>query len=121
RVFFANSGAEANEGAIKLARKWGQLNRDGAHEIITVSGAFHGRTYATVAATGNEKYMKYFTPMPAGFSYVPFNDVAALERAVGPQTAAVMFEVVQGESGVHLATEEYVRAARRLCDERGVL
>src|SRR5205807_572961 len=82
RTFFTNSGAEANEGAIKLARKWGKLHLDGASEIITVSNAFHGRTIATVAATGNEKYMKYFTPMPGGFTRVPFNDVAALEAGV---------------------------------------
>ncbi len=121
RVFFGNSGAEANEGAIKLARKWGKTKKDGAYEIVTVSGAFHGRTIATLDATGNKKYMQDFTPMPGGFVHVPFNDVEALERAVGPKTAAVMLEVVQGESGVHLATSEFLRMARHLCDEHNAL
>lgn len=121
RVFFQNSGAEANEAAIKLARKWGKQQRDGAHEIITVTGAFHGRTVATVNATGNQKYMKDFTPMPGGFVQVPFNDVSALEAAVGPKTAAIMLEVVQGESGVNLADEAYIQAARRICDANNVL
>jgi len=121
RVFFANSGAEANEGAIKLARKWGKYQKGGAYEIITVSGAFHGRTIAALDATGNEKYYKDFAPMPGGFIHVPFNDVAALEAAVTDQTAAIMLEVVQGESGVNLATDEFMRAARRLCDANNAL
>jgi len=121
RVFFANSGAEANEGALKLARKWGRQNRNGAYEVITAENSFHGRTLATLAATGQPKYHKPFEPMPAGFTSVPYNDLDALKAATGPQTCAVMLEVVQGESGVHLATREYLEGVRKWCDEQGLL
>jgi acetylornithine aminotransferase/acetylornithine/N-succinyldiaminopimelate aminotransferase len=121
RIFFANSGAEANEGALKLARRWGHLNRDGAYEVITAENSFHGRTLATLAATGQPKYHKPFEPMPAGFTSVPFNDLDALKAATGPQTAAIMLEVVQGESGVHLANREYLQAVRKWCDEQNLL
>ncbi len=121
RIFFANSGAEANEGALKLARKWGRQNRNGAYEVITAENSFHGRTLATLAATGQPKYHKPFEPMPAGFLSVPFNDLAALKAATGPQTCAIMLEVVQGESGVHLAEAEYLRAVRDWCDQQGLL
>lgn len=121
RVFFANSGAEANEGALKLARKWGRQNRNGAFEVITAENSFHGRTMATLAATGQPKYHKPFEPMPAGFTSVPFNDLDALKAATGPQTCAVMLEVVQGESGVHLAQREYLKGVRAWCDEQGLL
>jgi acetylornithine/N-succinyldiaminopimelate aminotransferase len=121
RIFFANSGAEANEGALKLARKWGRLHRDGAFEVITADNSFHGRTLATLAATGQEKYHKPFAPMPDGFRSVPFNDLAALKAATGPQTAAIMLEVVQGESGVHLADHDYLVGVRRWCDEQNLL
>jgi acetylornithine/N-succinyldiaminopimelate aminotransferase len=121
RIFFANSGAEANEGALKLARKWGRLNRNGAFEVITAENSFHGRTLATLAATGQPKYHKPFEPMPAGFTSVPFNDLDALKAATNPQTCAIMLEVVQGESGVHLATPEYLRDVRDWCDEQGLL
>ncbi|MBX6770526.1 MAG: acetylornithine transaminase [Chloroflexi bacterium] len=121
RIFFANSGAEANEGAIKLARKWGRLKRGGAYEIITATDSFHGRTLATLAATGQPKYHKPFEPMPAGFLSVPYNDLDALKRATSERTCAVMLEVIQGESGVHLADHDYLVGVRRWCDEQGLL
>jgi predicted acetylornithine/succinylornithine family transaminase len=121
RVFFANSGAEANECAIKLARKWGKQHRNGAFEIISTLGSFHGRTLATLAATGNRHYQEAFDPMPEGFRHVPFNDLGALRAAVGERTVAILLEPVQGESGVYPATPEYLQGARRLCDEQGLL
>lgn len=121
KVFFANSGAEANEGAIKLARKYGRTRRNGAYEVITAENSFHGRTLATVAATGQEKFQKPFAPMPVGFKHVPFNDIEALKQATTPETAAVMLEPVEGESGVHPASAEYLRAVRAWCDEQNLL
>ncbi|HEV8637668.1 MAG TPA: aspartate aminotransferase family protein [Chloroflexota bacterium] len=121
RVFFVNSGAEANETLIKLAQKYGKKRLNGAHEIITVTNAFHGRTMATVAATGQEKFAKPYGALPPGFRTVPFNDLEAMRAAVGPGTCAILIEVVQGESGVHIASREYVRGLRELCDERGLL
>jgi acetylornithine aminotransferase/acetylornithine/N-succinyldiaminopimelate aminotransferase len=121
QVFFANSGAEANEGAFKLARKYGRVKRNGAYEILSVSDSFHGRTLATIAATGQAKFQKPFLPMPLGFKNVPFNDLAALKAATTPETAAVMLEVVQGESGVHVADPAYMRGVRDWCDEAGLL
>jgi len=121
RVFFCNSGAEANEAAIKLARKWGKRNRNGAFGIITADHAFHGRTLATVTATGKEAYMTPFTPLPDGFPHVPFNDMDALERAVDDSTCAVMLEPIQGESGVHVATETYLRDVRDFCRDKNLL
>ncbi|MGH2458100.1 MAG: aminotransferase class III-fold pyridoxal phosphate-dependent enzyme, partial [Chloroflexota bacterium] len=117
----ANSGAEANEGALKLARKWGHLQRDGAYGVITASNSFHGRTLATLAATGQPKYHKPFAPMPDGFASVEFNDLDALKAATTPQTCAIMLEVVQGESGVHPADHDYLVGVRRWCDEQGLL
>ena len=121
RVFFGNSGAEANEAAIKLARKWGKRNRDGAYAIITAEHAFHGRTLATVTATGKENYMRPFTPLPEGFPHVPFNDMDALERAVDATTAAVLLEPVQGESGVHVANPNYLRDVQDFCRDQNLL
>ncbi len=121
KVFFANSGAEANEGAFKLARKYGKRYLDGAYKVISAHGSFHGRTLAAVAATGQEKYQKPFLPMPDGFVQVPFNDLGALEAAVDRQTCAVILEPIQGESGVYPATADYLAGARRLCDARGLL
>jgi acetylornithine aminotransferase/acetylornithine/N-succinyldiaminopimelate aminotransferase len=121
RIFFANSGAEANEGAIKLARKYGRTHRNGAYEIITVSGSFHGRTLATVAATAQPKYHEPFLPMPEGFKYVAFNDIDAMRAAVSDKTAAIMLEAIQGESGIHIHSREYLQAIRQLCDEKGLL
>lgn len=122
KAFFCNSGAEANEAAIKLARKWSKENRGpDRFEIITAEGSFHGRTLATVTATGQPKYHQGFEPMMPGFKYVPYNDIGALEAAIGPDTCAIMLEPIQGESGVHPASPEYMRAIRRMCDDRGLL
>src|SRR5206468_7241796 len=109
KVFFCNSGAEANEAALKLARKWGKRNRDGAYAVITAEHGFHGRTLATVTATGKEAYTQPFSPLPDGFAQVPFNDMDALERIVDSTTAAVLLEAIQGEGGVHVATDTYLR------------
>jgi acetylornithine aminotransferase/acetylornithine/N-succinyldiaminopimelate aminotransferase len=119
RCFFCNSGAEANEGLFKLARKFG--HNEGRYEIITTFESFHGRTLAGIAATGQEKVKKGFEPAVAGFKHVPFNDLDAMRKAVTPQTAAVLIEPIQGESGVTLATPEYLRGLRQLCDERNLL
>ncbi len=119
RVFLCNSGAEANEAAIKVARKWGQLNRGGACTIVTLAGAFHGRTLATLAATGNAHYSEPFAPMPEGFRQVQTPDIAAFERALEDPAApgvAVMVEPVQGESGVHPLPEGFLTQLRQLCD-----
>ncbi|MBI2953289.1 MAG: acetylornithine transaminase [Chloroflexi bacterium] len=121
RVFFCNSGAEANEGAIKLARKFGKIHRNGAFEVITVSGSFHGRTLATIAATGQAKFQEPFMPMPAGFKNVPFNDIEAIKRETTPLTCAILIECIQGESGVHPADPQYIKDLRRWCDEQGLL
>jgi acetylornithine/N-succinyldiaminopimelate aminotransferase len=120
-VFFANSGAEANEGAIKLARKWGTLHRDGAHEIITTTGSFHGRTLATMSASGKEGWDTKFEPKVPGFPKVPLGDVAAVEDAMGETTVAVMLEPTQGEAGVFPAGDEYLRDLRALTESAGIL
>ena len=121
KVFFCNSGAEANEAAIKLARKWGSTAGPGGTGIVCMWQAFHGRTLATITATGQEKYQRNFHPLPGGFSHVPLNDVDALRAAITPETCAVMLEPVQAEGGVIPAEEEYLRAVRALCDERNLL
>lgn len=122
KVFFANSGAEANEGAIKLARKYAKEHYgEDKFEIITMNKSFHGRTLATLAATGQSKFHQDFKPLPAGFKYVPFNDFKALEDAIGPHTCAVMMEPIQGEGGVYAAEPDYLTKVRRLCDDRNLL
>lgn len=121
KVFLANSGAEANEGAIKLARKYGKTLHDDKLEIITAEHCFHGRTLATLTATAQPKYQKGYEPLPAGFSYVPYNDIEALKRAVNKNTCAVLLEPIQGEGGVHVPDEEYLRQVRELCDANGAL
>ncbi len=120
-VFLCNSGAEANEGAIKLARKWGALHRGGAFEIVTMEHAFHGRTLATMSASGKPGWDTLFEPKVAGFPRVPLGDLAAVERALGPATVAVMLEPIQGEAGVFAADDAWLRDLRRLTRERGVL
>jgi acetylornithine/N-succinyldiaminopimelate aminotransferase len=120
RVFFVNSGAEANECAFKLARKWGKLRRGGAFEIITADSSFHGRTLAAVAASGHVS-RDGFEPLPEGFPKVPYGDLAALAAAIGPRTAAVMLEPVLGARGVYPAERSYLEGVRRLCDECDVL
>jgi len=121
RVFFASSGAEANEGAIKLARKYGSLYRDGAFEIITTINSFHGRTLATMSATGKKKWENLFEPKVPGFIHVPLNDFAALKAAVNNRTCAVMLEPIQGEGGVFEVDSDYIRQLRQLCNEQGIL
>jgi len=111
KVFFANSGAEANEGAIKLARKFG--SSAGKYEIITFENAFHGRTLATLAATGQKKYQNGFCPMPEGFIQVKFNDIAAVKQAITDKTIAVMLELIQGEGGVNIAEHDFVLVLRK--------
>jgi acetylornithine/N-succinyldiaminopimelate aminotransferase len=121
KVFFCNSGAEANEGALKLARKWGRRNRNGAYAVITAEHAFHGRTLATVTATGKEAYTRPFGPLPEGFKQVPLNDMDALERAVDATTAAVFLEPIQGESGVHVSAQQYLRDVQDFCRDQNLL
>ena len=118
RTFFTNSGAEAIEGAIKLARKWGQKHRGGAYEIITMDHGFHGRTLAAMAASGKPQWEQLFEPKVPGFPKVPLNDLAPVERAITPNTAAVMLEPIQGEAGVFVATDEFLRGLRALTQSR---
>lgn len=121
KVFFCNSGAEANEGAVKLARKYGKQHLNGAYEVISALRGFHGRTLAMVAATGKPECQAPFTPLPEGFTHVPYDDTDALRAAVGHRTCAILLEPIQGEGGVNVAGDEYLREVRRLCDERGLL
>jgi acetylornithine/N-succinyldiaminopimelate aminotransferase len=121
QVFLANSGAEANEGAIKLARKWGAKHRDGAYEIITMDHGFHGRTLATMAASGKPQWEQLYAPKVDGFVKVPLNDLDAVAAAITPKTVAVMLEPIQGEAGVFEATTPFLRALRELTRERGLL
>ena len=121
QVFFGNSGAEANEGALKLARRYGKLHRDGAYEVITAFNSFHGRTMATVAATGQPHYQESFTPLLPGFVHVDFNDVEAIMNATTDRTAAVFLEPVQGEGGVNIPADDYLSRVREWCDEKGLL
>jgi acetylornithine/N-succinyldiaminopimelate aminotransferase len=122
RAFFCNSGGEANEACIKLARKYA---KDSGHpdryEIITMEGSFHGRTLATLTATAQTKYHKGFEPLPEGFKYVPFNDLKAVEAAVGSKTAAIMLEPIQALGGVNVPADDFLPGLRRLCDEKGLL
>jgi acetylornithine/N-succinyldiaminopimelate aminotransferase len=122
KVFFCNSGAEACEGAIKAARRYHFIS--GAPErwrIVTALGAFHGRTLTTLAAAGNPKYLEGFGPEAPGFDHVPFGDLEAVRAAIGPETAAIMVEPVQGEGGVHVGSADYLRGLREICDESGIL
>ena len=119
KVFFCNSGAEANEGMIKIARKYGNLS--GRNEIISMENSFHGRTLATLAATGRKKYRQGFEPDVPGFSQVPYNEIEALEKAVTGKTCAIMLEMVQGEGGVIPADVEYLKKVRALCDKHDLL
>jgi acetylornithine/N-succinyldiaminopimelate aminotransferase len=121
KVFLCNSGAEANEGAVKLARKYGKLHLNGAYEVISALRGFHGRTLAMVAATGKPDYQAPFTPLPEGFTNVAYNDVRAIEAAVKETTCAILLEPIQGEGGVIVPDEGYLKEVRNLCDERGLL
>ena len=117
KVFFCNSGGEANEGLYKLARKFG----NGRYEVITFLNSFHGRTLAGISATGQDKVKQGFAPLVEGFKHVPFNDLEAVRQAIGPKTAAILLEPIQGESGIRPATPEFLRGLRRLCDDRQLL
>ncbi|WP_239061906.1 aminotransferase class III-fold pyridoxal phosphate-dependent enzyme [Ideonella livida] len=121
QAWFGSTGAEANEGAIKLARKWGRARRSGAWEIITFDNAFHGRTLATMAASGKPGWETMFTPQPAGFAKARWNDLDSVRALIGPQTVAVMLEPVQGEAGVRPATPDFLHGLRDLCDAHGLL
>ncbi|MGB8706945.1 MAG: aspartate aminotransferase family protein [Dehalococcoidia bacterium] len=121
RVFFCNSGAEANEGAMKLARRYGKLHLDGAYEIITTHGSFHGRTLATVAATGQDKFQQPYIPLPDGFINVDYDSIEAIKAATTNRTCAVMVEPIQGEGGVNVPHDKYLKEIRAWCDEKGML
>ncbi|MFN3396013.1 MAG: acetylornithine transaminase [Thermodesulfovibrionales bacterium] len=122
KVFFCNSGAEANEGAIKLARKYAKENmKANRYEIITALNSFHGRTLATLTATGQEKFQKGFEPLMPGFRYVEFNNLKALESAVNEKTCAIMLEPIQGEGGVRIPSSDYLTGVREICDSHGIL
>jgi predicted acetylornithine/succinylornithine family transaminase len=121
RVFLCNSGTEANEGAVKLARRYGSLHLGGAYEVITAFSSFHGRTLSMVAATGQAKHQTPFQPLPAGFVNVAYNDIEAIKTATTEKTCAVMLEPVQGEGGVNIPDEDYLKKVRAWCDEKGIL
>ncbi|MDP8923577.1 MAG: aspartate aminotransferase family protein, partial [Chloroflexota bacterium] len=121
RVFFANSGVEANEGAVKLVRKYGQHKRNGAYTVITTDHSFHGRSLAMLTATGKEAYKQDYGPLPPGFVNVPFNDLDAIKQATNDETCAIMLEVVQGEGGVNVATKEYLQGVRDWCDRNNLV
>ncbi len=121
KVFLCNSGAEANEGAVKLARRYGKLRLNGAYEVITATGSFHGRTLAMVAASGQSKFQQPYLPLPVGFINVGYNSIEAIKAATTSQTCAVMLEPVQGEGGVNLPDNNYLTAVRAWCDQTGIL
>jgi acetylornithine/N-succinyldiaminopimelate aminotransferase len=122
KVFFCNSGAEANEGAMKLARKYAKEKMEGdRYEIITMERSFHGRTLATLTATAQKKFHNGYSPLMPGFKYIPFNDAEALKNAIDSKTCAVMVEPIQGEGGVNCPSEGYLKALRKICDEKGIL
>ncbi|MBA7624027.1 Acetylornithine aminotransferase [subsurface metagenome] len=121
KVFFCNSGAEADEGAVKLARRYGRLHLDGAYEVITAMGSFHGRTLAMVAASGQPKFQEPYTPLPEGFINVEYDDMDAIKRATVKKTCAIMLEAVQGEGGVNIPDGNYLKEVSSWCDELGIL
>jgi len=121
RVFFCNSGAEANEGAIKLARRYGKLHLNGAYQIITTRGSFHGRTLATVAATGQDKHQQPYIPLPDGFINVDYDNIDAIKAGTTGQTCAVLVEPIQGEGGVNVPHDDYLKEIRAWCDQKGLL
>ena len=121
KVFFCNSGAEANEGAIKLIRKWGKINKNGPGEIITAYKSFHGRTMNMVAATAQPKYQEAWAPIPTGFTHVDFDDITQIKNATNENTVAVMLEPVQSEGGVNIPSSDYLSNVRSWCDENNLL
>ncbi len=121
RVFFCNSGVEATEGAVKLARRYGKLHLGGAYIVVTAFNSFHGRTLAMTAATGQKKFQEPYEPTPDGFVNVEYNDLDAIKKATTPQTCAVMLEPIQGEGGVNVPDDDYLKKVRAWCDEKGIL
>ncbi len=121
RVYFPNTGAEANEAAFKLARKWGREKKNGAFEVISTFDSFHGRTLATVTSSGTARYREPFAPLPPGFVHVPYDDIEAVQNATTPQTCAVILEPIQGEGGVNVPNPSYLRAVREWCDRNDIL
>ena len=121
KVFLCNSGVEATEGAVKLARRYGKLHLDGAYEVITTMNSFHGRTLAMIAATGQPKFQESYTPLPEGFVNVEYDNIDAIKKATGRKTCAVMLEAIQGEGGVNVPNDDYLKEVRAWCDERGIL
>jgi acetylornithine/N-succinyldiaminopimelate aminotransferase len=121
RAWFGNTGAEVNEAAIKMARKYGTLHKKGAYEIITTDHSFHGRTLATMSATGKPQWEPLFEPKAGGFIHVPFNDLPAIQKTLNEKTIAMMLELIQGEGGVNIADPAYIQGIRKLCDEQGIL
>jgi acetylornithine/N-succinyldiaminopimelate aminotransferase len=121
KVFFCNSGAEANEGAVKLARRFGKLHLQGAFEVITTFNSFHGRTLAMVAATGQRKFQEPYTPLPGGFINVDYDRIEAIKEATTSQTCAVMLEPIQAEGGINIPSDGYLRQVRHWCDQKGIL
>ncbi len=120
RIFFCNSGAEANEGAVKLARRYGRLHLNGAYEIITTQSSFHGRTLAMTAATGQSKFQEPYTPLPTGFINVDYNNVEAIKKATSERTCGVILEPIQGEGGVNVPDDNYLKEVQRWCREKGI-
>ncbi|UCG54539.1 MAG: aspartate aminotransferase family protein [Dehalococcoidia bacterium] len=120
KVFFCNSGTEATEGAVKLARRYGHLHLNGAYEVITATGSFHGRTLAMVSASGQPEFQKPYTPLPTGFVNIEYNNVRVLEEAINTKTCAVMLEPIQGEGGVNLPDAGYLKAVSELCQQKGI-
>jgi len=121
KVFLCNSGAEANEGAVKLARRYGKLHLNGAYEIVCANGSFHGRTLAMTAATGQHKFQEAYAPLPGGFVHAEFNDVEAIKEAATAQTCAVMLEPIQGEGGVNIPSPDYLEKVQYWCRQNGIL
>ncbi|MFC1998322.1 acetylornithine transaminase [Chloroflexota bacterium] len=121
KVFFCNSGAEANEGALKLARQYGKRKLNGANEIITTFNSFHGRTLMTLAATGQPKFQEPYKPMPGGFINVEYNNIEAIKKATSKKTCAIMLEPIQGEGGINVPDDDYLKKVRAWCDEKGIL
>jgi len=121
KVFLCNSGLEANEGAVKLARRYGKLNLNGAYEVITTMNSFHGRSLAMTAASGQPKMHEPYAPLPVGFVSVAYNDVEAIKSATTDKTCAVMLEPIQGESGVNIPDDDYLKKVREWCDQKGIL
>ncbi|APV43952.1 acetylornithine/N-succinyldiaminopimelate aminotransferase [Dehalogenimonas formicexedens] len=121
KIFLCNSGAEATEGAVKLARRYGKLHLNGAYEVITATGSFHGRTLAMVSASGQLKYQTPYTPLPSGFINVEYNNIEAIKKATTSTVCAVMLEPVQGEGGVNVPSPDYLKEVRRWCDEKGII